>query len=188
MTKKKEKVEKEDEEKLYDVLPVTRQLVLRYLAQSSEGYFPDKVYYLIQAIEHMKQDIPEIDAELRKEFSLVYPKLYNQFEKDAIDVKKYYDLLRGEKITVPDITSQIFIEYEKTMAKLQLVNRAVYKIFYFAFKKTKLVKMSIPSTAFADARMKYKTFEPKDEQKFRERHEDDVGIEEYDEDDIDGEE
>lgn len=164
------KAEKKDEENdLYEVLPVTRQLVFMHLAQSCMGYFPDKIYYMIQAINQLKADIPQIDSDLRKEFPNFYPVLYNQYEKTALNIKRYYDTLKGDKIIKPDIDNPIFILYEREMAKLPLINLTMQNVFYFAFKKTKLITFSIPSTALGDARLKYKVFEPKDENEYREK-------------------
>lgn len=181
MKKEKKKVVENKESKLYEPMPMTTQLVLDNLAQSCEGYFPDKIYYFIQAIENLKNDFPDLHNELKKELPKIYPDAYNYYYKVVVDIKKYYDGLRGDKIVSYDVNDVRFVEFSKNMYQLPLINTIIYKIFYRAIKKTKLKDYSISSESWARARRKYKEFEPKEEQRYRkvsEFDEDDEGTEE----------
>lgn len=150
------------EEELYSVLNITRQMVLDNLALAEIGYYCDKPYYIIRCIEILLSDVDE----LREDMLEKYPELYKFLEirkAIAASVKTYYDGLEGKEIAKKDISSERFVEFDKGMLDLAIIDKELLKIFFDVVKRTELVDYSIPSESYARAERKYKVFEPQEE-------------------------
>jgi hypothetical protein len=172
-------VSKEKKELLYEPLNITIQLVMDNLATSCSGYFPDKIYYLIECINVLMSDIVELQPIIKKKFGKRYSKMI-RYQRISIAVKTYYDTLDGSAITKDDFMTIGFLLYQKAMSNLPLINPIVYEIFFDIIKQTKLKDYSIPSESLARAERKYKRFEPKEETYSKEiSSDDDYDEEEY---------
>ncbi len=172
MAKKKLIKKQVKKQKVYEPLPMTTQLVFNDLALSRVGYYCDKIYYMIEGMNFLMADLPELEKELKKKF----PKHYHLLKISQIiatEIKVYYDGLDGHQIAKDDLTSERFISFKKALPDLPFINKPLYKMFYFLIKRTKLKNYSIPSIYFRMAERKYKSFEPKDEQAHRDTHDED---------------
>ena len=154
---------------LYEPLNMTTQLIFSNLAESCIGYFPDKIYFLIEAYNVLKSDVKQIETKLKK--TKDYDKL-EKFQLISSVIKTHYDFLKGSQITKSDPNDIDFVRYQKAMSHLPLITPKIYEIFFDAIKMTKLKDFSIPNETLKRAERTYKSFEPREEQYAKEINED----------------
>lgn len=151
-------------QKTYELLPIVRQKVLTFLAMVMVSITPDQEYYSVLAMQEIWNDVPEIEKQVQKEFPDAYKYLV-KYKRILANIKSYYDGLEDGTIVKDDITSARFRKYKDAMLDWQGIDQDVGKMFVFTIKKTSIIDWSTPSEYIARADRKYKSFEPKEEQR-----------------------
>lgn len=154
--------EQKPEEGLINVSGIARQLIFSKLAHYCTNDNGVDLYFLLEAIRHLRADVGDKILEDRyKEKSDSVKLRLAKAGRHIFKIKLYYDSLGNKELSDIDKENRIYKLYIREVKRLSPIMKTIYDVFHLYVENTNIKYQVIPNEYFKKSERKYTTFDLK---------------------------